>query len=59
MVWKTIKFLLKWSLIAFGIYFGFWLVLALLIPLIIAKGVLSGLETASGPSPRQYYREWR
>lgn len=59
MIWKTIKFLLKLSLIALGIYFGFWIIVCIGFGVILFKGLMSGIETASGPSGGRYYDDDR
>ena len=54
MIWKMIKFLLKLSLIALGLYFGFWIIVCVGFGVILFKGLMSGIETATGPSGRYY-----
>lgn len=49
-LWTITKFILKWGAIGFGIYFGFWLLLVLFIGFAMFSGLMSGIETASGPS---------
>lgn len=54
MIWKMIKFLLKLSLIALGLYFGFWIIVCVGFGVILFKGLTSGIEAASDPSVGHY-----
>lgn len=59
MLWKIVKFIVKWGLIAFALYFGFWIIVCLLFGVILFKGLMSGIETAKGPSGGRYYDDDR
>ena len=50
MFWKIIKFVIKWSLIAFALYIGFWLALIVLLEFLLFGGLMCGIQTAPGPS---------
>ena len=54
MLWKIVKFVVKWGLIAFALYFGFWIIVCLVLGFILFSGLMSGIETAKGPSGRYY-----
>lgn len=55
MFWKIIKFVIKWSLIAFALYIGFWLALVVLIGFLLFGGLMSRIQTATGPSSGSHY----
>ena len=55
MFWKIIKSIVKWGLIAFALYVGFWLALVVLIGFLLFGGLMSGIETATGPNGGQNY----
>ena len=55
MFWKIIKFIVKWGLIAFALYVGFWLALVVLIGFLLFGGLMTGIQTASGPSGGSHY----
>lgn len=55
MFWKIIKFVIKWGLIAFALYVGFWLALVVLIGFLLFGGLMSGIQTATGPSSESHY----
>lgn len=55
MFWKIIKFVIKWGLIAFALYVGFWLALVVLIGFLLFGGLMSGIQTAIGPSSGSHY----
>jgi len=48
MFWKIIKFVIKWGLIA-------WLALIVLIGFLLFSGLMSGIQTATGPSSGSHY----
>ena len=55
MFWKIIKFVIKWGLIAFALYVGFWLAVVVLIGFLLFGGLISGIQTATGPSSGSHY----
>ena len=55
MFWKIVKFIVKWGLITFALYIGFWLALVLLIGFLLFGGLMTGIETATGPSGGRSY----
>lgn len=55
MFWNIIKFIVKWGLIAFALYVGFWLVLVVSIGFLLFGGLMSGIETATGTSGERNY----
>lgn len=55
MFWKIVKFIVKWGLIVFTLYVGFWLALVVLIEFLLFGGLMSGIETATGTSGGQNY----
>lgn len=55
MLWKIIKFVIKWCLIAFALYVGFWLALVVLLGFLLFGGLMSGIQTATGPSGGYHY----
>ena len=55
MFWKIIKFIAKWGLIALALYVGFWLALVVLIGFLLFGGLMSGIETTTGPSGGRNY----
>lgn len=55
MLWKIIKFVIKWGLIAFALYVGFWLALVVLLGFLLFGGLMSGIQTATDPSGGYHY----
>ena len=55
MFWKIVKFIVKLGLIAFALYVGFWLALTVLIGFLLFGGLMSGIQTAMGPSGGSHY----
>ena len=55
MFWKIVKFIVKWGLIAFALYVGFWLALVVLIGFLLFSGLMNGIQTATGPSSGSHY----
>lgn len=55
MFWKIIKFVIKWGIIAFALYVSFWLALVVLIGFLLFGGLMSGIQTATGPSSGSHY----
>lgn len=58
MFWKIIKFVIKWGLIAFALYVDFWLALTVLIGFLLFGGLMSGIQTATGPSGGKTYDQF-
>ena len=50
-LFTIIKFILKWSLIFLGLYFGFWIAIGIIGVFIILGGVLGGIGDSIGPRP--------
>lgn len=55
---KIIKFVIKWGLIAFALYVGFWLALVVLLGFLLFGGLMSGIETATGSSSGRNYNHY-
>ena len=55
MFWKIVKFIVKLGLITFALYIRFWLALVLLIGFLLFGGLMTGIETATGPSGGRSY----
>lgn len=55
MFWKIIKFIVKWGIIAFALYVGFWLAMVVLIGFLLFGGLMSGIQTAMGPNVGSHY----
>lgn len=58
MFWKIVKFIVKWGLIAFALYVGFWLALTVLIGFLLFGGLMSRIQTATGPSSGRTYDQY-
>lgn len=58
MFWKIVKFIVKWGLIAFALYVGFWLTLTVLIGFLLFGGLMSEIQTATAPSGGRTYDQY-
>ena len=58
MFWKITKFVIKWGLIAFALYVGFWLALTVLIGFLLFGGLMSGIQTTTGPRGGRTYDQF-